>query len=424
MRRRSLVVLGAAFAAANAPAARTPASAAASSPAPLRLALMPQSGDERRVQEEWVRGYDLAGAGPVLETRTFAPEPFKATLLDRLSHGQEPLADVIYWFAGGRLDELASAGVLSPLDDLWRDEHLDDAFGPALRAAVSWAGRPWALPLNYYQWGFYYRRSTFRRLGLAVPATWAEFLSLADRARAAGLAPSASGAADPWTLAAWFDFLDLRVNGLAFHLALLAGQIPFDDPRVRRVLLAWQQARDHRVFLREALPMGWREAIPFLLHERAATVLMGNFFERMVPAAVRSDLGFFPFPRLDPGMPDYEDAPTDVLVVAARSRRQDGARAFLRWAARPGAQSDLARGSGKLPTRRVADFGGDALTRAGADLLHHCAGVAQFFDRDAAPLLAGHAMALFIDFVAHGLPVDETLRRLEAVRRATAGTLA
>jgi multiple sugar transport system substrate-binding protein len=415
LRRRALVVL-AAQAQAGARAATIPPGAASADRPALRLSLMPHSGDERRAFDAWIAGYNATAPSAVVSLHPQPPDAYKATLRDRLA-GEPDIPDLHYWFAGARLAELAAAGLLAPLDDVWREARLDVAFGAPLQRAVSWNGRPWAVPLNYYQWGFYYRRSTFARAGLQPPATWAEYLAMGDKARAAGLAPTAVGAADTWTLAAWFDYFDLRLNGLAFHQQLADGQVPFTDPRVRRVFATWQQARERGVFLPEALALGWRDAVPFLLRERAATLLMGNFFEQTVPASMRDDIGFFPFPRLDPKMPDYEDAPVDVLMVAARGRHRDAAMGFLRWAASAPAQARLAGASGKVPTHLAAPIAGDRLTQAGADLLRGSAGLAQFFDRDAPASLALPALEVFGAFMADRVTLDVALDRLEAARR-------
>ncbi|MCQ4384250.1 extracellular solute-binding protein, partial [Clostridioides difficile] len=65
------------------------------------------------------------------------------------------------------------------------------------------------------------------------PADWAQFLDACRKLKAAGIAPIAVAARDAWTLAAWFDYLDLRINGYAFHQKLMAGDVAYTDPRVR-----------------------------------------------------------------------------------------------------------------------------------------------------------------------------------------------
>jgi multiple sugar transport system substrate-binding protein len=391
-------------------------------PSGVTLALMPSSAAERRQLDDWLGTFERQGRRQAIQTRTLSPDVYKAGFEARLREAGG-WTDVHYWFAGLRLSELASKGLLKPLDELWQRDGLEASFGRALRDAVSWRGRPYAVPLNYYQWGFYYRKSTFVRCGLQAPRTWPEFLTFGERARAAGLAPTVTGARDAWTLAAWFDYLDLRLNGLDFHKALTAGRVSFLDDRVRSVFAAWQQLLDRHWYLAGALDLGWRETVPYLLRERAATMLMGNFFEQDVPGSLRDDLGFFPFPRLEPRLPRYEDAPVDVLVLAERSVRPRAALEFLSWAASPAPQAALAGAGEKVPANRSAALRDDGLVKVGARLLRDSAGLAQFFDRDTVREMAERGLGVFADFVAGKLDVEQALRALEGTRE-TLGSIA
>lgn len=385
----------------------------------LVVALMPASGAERRVFQDWVDRFNAEHPALWARIVTTAPETFKAQAASRLAQDPDP-PDLVYWFAGTRLRELAAAGLVAPLDALWDAQKLDAAFGPALKEVVSWRGRPCAVPLNYYQWGLYYRASTFERHGWAVPSDWDGMRRLAAAARAQGVAPVALGARDAWTCAAWFDFLDLRLNGLEVHRAVTAGQLPFTDARVRAVLEAWRELRDDGWFLPDALPLSWRDAAPYLLHGRAATFLMGNFFESSLPEGLRADVRFFPFPRLAERVPDYEEAPTDVLAMARRARQPQAAAAFLAWAARADSQRRLATASGKLPAQRDVPLPDDPLARAGGQLLRGASGLSQFFDRDSPKALSEAALPVFRRFVVGELDVDAAASALEAARRGLA----
>ncbi len=414
MRRRVLVSMAAGLAV---PASRVRAGAPDdAATGEVVLSLMPYSGIERRQFEAWVALFNARHPGLRARIVATAPETYKAELARRLGADADG-ADLYYWFAGTRLRELAGRRLVAPLDDLWRTSALGQVFSPALVDAVSWQGRPYAVPLNYYQWGFYYRKSTFARAGLAVPSTWQEMQSLAGAARARGMAPTVLGLGDPWASAAWFDYFDLRLNGLAFHLALTQGQVAFTDERVRAVFEAWHALRDDNWYLADALELTWRDAAPYLLRDRAATYLMANFFASALPEAVRADVGFFPFPRMRADMPDYEDGPTDVLMMSARARNRAGAATFLAWTSQPGIQALLAEPFGKLPTHRALPLPQDALARAGAVLLGQAAGIAQYFDRDCTGELAAAGIRVFNDFVRQRLPVAGALAQLEAARR-------
>lgn len=381
------------------------------------LAVMPHSLSERRQLDEWVAQYNQRAAGPRVEAKAYPPERYKADIGTHLASSQAP-ADVYYWFAGQRLIELVEQGLIAPLDDFWAQHHLDQAFGPALRAAVSWRGRPYAIPLNYYPWGFFYRKSIFERHRWNTPRTWRELVALAQQAQSVGMAPTASGGLDRWTLAAWFDYLNLRLNGLPFHQALTAGTVPFTDERVRRVFTQWRGIRDQHWYDPDALQMTWRDALPYLLRGRAATMLMGNFFIESVPTALRPDMGFFPFPQMSPSIPRAEEAPIDVLVLSKRAQSSQAARDFLAWSASAQAQAMLAATAGKLPANTSAPLNPDPITQQSATCLRQAAGLSQFFDRDAGRVLAEAALSAFSQFVLARISEDQAMAQIETARQA------
>ena len=68
------------------------------------------------------------------------------------------------------------------------------------------------------------------------PKTWTEFLALCETLKSKGVPPIGIGAGGdtPWVASAWFDYLNIRINGAPYHRELLAGKHRFDDPKVKR----------------------------------------------------------------------------------------------------------------------------------------------------------------------------------------------
>ena len=95
------------------------------------------------------------------------------------------------------------------------------------------------------------------------------------------------GSEAPWTLAAWFDYLNLRLNGIEFHQRLLRGEERFIDERVRRVFAYWKLLLEKKTFMSN-MP-GWAGRMQCLscIDVKAGMVLMGNFFRRLYTRAVK-----------------------------------------------------------------------------------------------------------------------------------------
>jgi Bacterial extracellular solute-binding protein len=69
-------------------------------------------------------------------------------------------------------------------------------------------------------------------MGLTVPKTWAQLLSVTKKIQAAGKTPWALGAKDSWTLTDWFENIYIRTAGPAKYNRLFAGKLRFDHPSV------------------------------------------------------------------------------------------------------------------------------------------------------------------------------------------------
>ena len=172
-----------------------------------------------------------------VELNIYDHESYKKAIRNWLT-GSPP--DVVFWFAGERMRQLSQPRLLEDVSDLFTAE-ASAAFHPSAIGLVSDRGRQYGVPYTFYQIGLYYRRDILQSAGIAEPLTWSDLLQACEKLAQRGIEPVAIGTRDLWPAAAWFDYLDLRINGLAFHMALMDGRVPYTDPRVRAVLAAWNE---------------------------------------------------------------------------------------------------------------------------------------------------------------------------------------
>ena len=112
------------------------------------------------------------------------------------------------------------------------------SFFPAFMENSQTGGKTWGIPFQRSTIVLYWNKEAFKDAGLdpeKPPATWADLLEVCRSLKAEGIEPFAIGSKDLWPTAAWFDYLDLRTNGYAFHMALTRGDVPYTDERVRMV---------------------------------------------------------------------------------------------------------------------------------------------------------------------------------------------
>ncbi len=126
--------------------------------------------------------------------------------------------DIVNWHNGERMAYYARRGLLEDLSGDWAKNGWNETYA-STKEASSWNGKQYAAPTVYYSWGVFYRKDVFQKAGIsAEPKTWDQFMDACKKKlKAAGISPIALGGRDSWTLAGWFDYLDLRLNGNAFH---------------------------------------------------------------------------------------------------------------------------------------------------------------------------------------------------------------
>ncbi len=380
----------------------------------LVISSNPINGNQRATIQTLVN--DFQRLHPQIKTSLLVSEheSYKKKIDQSLT--QSP-TDIYFWFGGTRLRQLAESGKILKLDDLWQRNGWSDTFTQSSKSAVSFQGHTYGLPLYYYQWGLYYRQSLFTKLRLTAPTTWTELEEVASQLLAKNITPFTLGSKDHWPVAGWFDYLNLRINGLDFHQELLAGKVSFLDNRVRSVFLLWQSMLDRNYFIEDHPTNDWRGALPYLYHEKAAMVLMGNFFLSTVPESLLKDFRFIPFPIINPEVPRYEEAPIDILMVSAKTTKLAEVELFLRFIAQTDNQETLARTMEMIPTNLHSVASDDINIQRGAELLKSAVGLSQFFDRDTPPEFAEPAMAVLAEFVAGKTSAAESQRQLDALSR-------
>ena len=363
--------------------------------------------------EQIVADFEAANPDIDVEFNTFDHESYKTVVRNWLT-SEAP--DVIYWFAGERMKTFVDRGLLEDVSDIWSENGLADAMSSSL-SAMTVDGKQYGVPFSYYQWGVYYRTDLFEANGVTVPQTFDDLVAACETLRAAGIAPVTIGTKFLWTAAGWFDYLNLRTNGLDFHLALAAGDVAYTDDRVKRTFDHWERLINAGCFIDDHAAYSWQEAQPFLYQGEASMYLIGNFITPQFPADVEEKMGFFQFPVIDSSVPMYEDAPIDTLHIPARAANKEDARRFLAFVAQPDVQRDLNIAINQLPPHSGAGVGDNRFLQAGYDMLNEAAGIAQFYDRDTNPEMARAGMEGFQEFMVNPDRRDRILQRLDRTRQ-------
>lgn len=326
--------------------------------------------------------------------------------------------DVVSWHDGERMAYYAQRGLLEDLSSDWAKNGWSQQYA-SVKEASTYKGKQYAAPLGYDAYGFFYRKDLFEKAGIrSEPKTWDEFLDANRKLKAIGVAPIAVAARDSWTLAAWFDYLDLRINGNAFHQKLMAGEIPYTDPRVKKVYTTWKQLLDAGYFIDNSLSYDLDSVQPFLFQGKAAMMLMGTFITAGFPANVKPQMGYFQFPIIDPNVPTAEDGPVESLHIPSKAKNKADAHAFLAFVETPQIGAELAKGLGSLSANSKSPEPEDPISKIGFQILSNTkGGIAQFYDRDMTKEMADEGMKGMQQFVSDPTKLDDVLAQLEQTRK-------
>jgi multiple sugar transport system substrate-binding protein len=355
-----------------------------------------------------------------VELNVYDTESYKRAIRNWLT-GAPP--DVVFWYAGNRMRQFVAPGLLEDVSELFTAS-ARAALHPSAIDLVSDEGRQFGVPYTYYQIGLYFRRDVLLAASVEPPRTWPDLLRACEKLAARGIEPIAIGTKDLWPAAAWFDYLDLRLNGLGFHMQLMRGKASYRGAPVRGVFERWRELLDRGCFSRNHASTSWQEAQALLYDGRAAMMLIGNFIVANFPPDVREKMDFVAFPMLRADIGRYEDAPMNTLHIPASARNKADARRFLAFVMRADVQEALNKATLQLPVNLQSAPADDRFLRRGRELLARADGLAQYFDRDTSEDLANIAMKGFQEFMLYPERLNAILDTIERARARIYGAVA
>jgi ABC-type glycerol-3-phosphate transport system substrate-binding protein len=371
--------------------------------------------EPRAVDEKLVAMWNEANPDKPLQHSIVNHEDFKQAIRAYLV--ADPAPDVMTWFAGNRARFFIDKGLIMDISDVWEEQGWNEDYPKGFRAMSEVDGNAYFLPSNWYWWAMFYRQSVLDEYGITPPETFDELLAACDTLNENGIIPITIGTKFRWTAAAWFDYLNMRINGPEFHRDLMLGKESYEDPRVKAVFETWNQLFEHNCFIDNAAAYSWQEALDPFNQGEAAMYLMGQFILDSVAEEVVDDVDFFQFPIIDPTVPIGEDAPTDGYFIANAAQNPEGAKEFLAWLGGVEAQTVMVEDLG-----RIAVHGGvdrnlySPMTQKGIELIESADLVLQFYDRDTTPEMADVGMNGLMAYWDNPEAIDDILADMEAAR--------
>ena len=383
--------------------------------ATLNFALLTVNGEQRSAFFEQVRKFERHYPSISVNLLAIEQEQYKANFESWLK--ADAHSDVMFWFGGERLNWFVSQGLIEPLDSVWQRYRWAERITSSARSAAEVSGQLYGLPIHYYNWGMYYNKALFNRHGLSEPKTWEEFIAVCRKLKALGLTPITLGSKETWPVAAWFDYINLRLNGLPFHQQLMKGEISYHDHRVKAVFEHLGELVEAGYFLPEHEQTSWKSALPFLYRDLAGMFLMGNFWTSQIPEQIKSKISLFRFPQINRDLLFYEEAPTDLLVIPSNAKNRREAEIFLNFMADETVQADLNEALGMLAPQQKNKQKKDHFLEIADEILSQAEGLSQYYDRDNRQPIALKGMAQIKRFMSNPKDLPAVLEELERLRK-------
>ena len=367
--------------------------------------------------EEIIADFEAANPEIDIQLQNFDHEGYKTSIRNFLTADAPDLAN---WYAGNRMAPFVNAGQFADISDVWEANGLKDSLASAL-PSMTIDEKQWGIPYTYYQWGIYYNKDAYAKVGAEVPETYEQFVANCALFKDAGIDCLTTGTKALWPGAGIFDYMNLRTNGYEFHMDLANGKVPWTDDRVRATFAEWAKLVEPGYISANHAALDWQDAASQLVQGTAANYVMGNFAVAVFKEGgmTNDTLGFMPFPTINPDVVRAEEAPTDTIHLTAAASNVEDAKAFLAYMAGAEAQTKMNAAMGQLPINKDATVAeDDPFIKAGFELLSTTeGGIAQFFDRDAPAEMAKIGMEGFQEFMVKPGNVDKILDRLEKARQ-------
>lgn len=336
-----------------------------------------------------------------VEYRIYRAEDLAAQLPAQFAAKTAP-ADVIFmwaWF----ITKQGEAGHVLDVTGLLQDRDFLPGALDSVKAGNKLYG---AVYTGKVKPGFWYRKSFFKKHGLAVPTNWDEFNALLDKiSKIPGIkAPIASGDGVGWPLSDVTEHFIATFGGPQLHKELTTGTIAWTDPVVKGIfegrLVPLLKAK------RFSEPIEWTQALELWWQGDYGLYFMGSWITGMVKDP--SDLGVFSLP----GARGIVFGP-DFAFVPAYTKYPEEAKKLLAFLATKGQQIQVTKGGHIATYAQVPLSSYPAVDREVAELLEGRVALSDLDDT-----VGGEFQAAFWDQLKllwvkpeRGAEVLETLQR-------------
>lgn len=256
--------------------------------------------DARTVIDEINSAFMEEYANVTVEFESAPTDQYLNVIKTKLASGDAP--DVFGVFPGTEVKDYAKAGYLM---DLSSEPYVNDISEGALKVVRGEDGKIYSIPMDMNVLVVTYNKKIFSDLGLSVPNSWDEFLSVCEKIKQAKIIPIALGNKDLWVTQlipyAMAPSMIYAKNP-GFDQDMYDGKVKFNGPEWKEIIERYLDLNKKGYFNTGVLGTTYDQTVQLIATGKSAMVVNGNWILAPIRQANKDlDLGMFPLPAVDAG---------------------------------------------------------------------------------------------------------------------------
>ncbi len=274
----------------------------------------------------------------------------KAVFKTRMLGGDPP--DTFQVHAGHELiDTWVVPGYMQPLTDIYKSEGWTETMPSGVLDIVSYKGDYWSVPVNIHRSNvLWFNKSIFSKYKITPPRTFNQFFKVCEELKLKGVVPFVMGTKDGWEAGHVFESVLLGKLGTNDYNGLWTGEVKWSDARVTDALETFAKMGTYLNTDHSALT--WDEAGQYLLKEKGAMMIMGDWTNGWFMSVGFEDYGWAP-------PPDNEGiflALSDSFALPKGCKNQENVIAWLKVLGSKEGQYSFNKAKGSIPARTDIDI--------------------------------------------------------------------
>jgi raffinose/stachyose/melibiose transport system substrate-binding protein len=267
------------------------------------------------------------------------PNDADATMAARAASGT--LSEILQMQSYSRVFEYAQKGYVV---DLSKQPVMSKVIDSA-KAAVTWNGKQWALPMDFAGIGIIYNKDIFKQYNLQPPTTYRELERVVKTLKDNGVTPFAGLLKENWSIGHFITLVqtsllaEKKISVAKFIADMDAGKTSYgvvDTKKLFSIIDFYRANMDDN-----AEEMSWDQQQAAFAGGKSAMMVQGLWsYGAAIGTNPKLNCGFIPFPVFnDAGMNKfYADVDSTFgLSSQASAEKQAAGKKFLEWLATPAA---------------------------------------------------------------------------------------